>query len=139
MSLLPLPSGSDPNSLEFAGRLVQRTLLTIAAAGDALVATFGVAQRALGSLFAVWASREVGAHSGPSHILRDVLLSVLPIQSCRLCARAVRAHGRALRKAGIASATCRQPGCMSHVRSHGRRAHLAHVRTGSTQGVHNTC
>lgn len=54
-------SGSDPNSLEFAGRLVQRTLLTIAAAGDALVATFGVGQRALGSLFAVWASREVGS------------------------------------------------------------------------------
>lgn len=54
------PPGSDPNSLEFAGRLVQRTLLTIAAAGDALVATFGVAQKALGSLFAVWASREVG-------------------------------------------------------------------------------
>jgi hypothetical protein len=38
---------------------VQRTLLTIAAAGDALVATFGVEQRALGSMFAVWASREV--------------------------------------------------------------------------------
>lgn len=53
------PLGSDPNSLEFAGRLVQRTLLTIAAAGDALVATFGVEQRALGSMFAVWASREV--------------------------------------------------------------------------------
>lgn len=38
---------------------MQRTLLTIAAAGDALVATFGVEQRALGSMFAVWASREV--------------------------------------------------------------------------------
>jgi hypothetical protein len=57
--LLLLLTGSDPNSLEFAGRLVQRTLLTIAAAGDALVATFGVSQKALGSMFAVWASREV--------------------------------------------------------------------------------
>jgi hypothetical protein len=59
--------GSDPNSLEFAGRLVQRTLLSVAAAGDALVTTCGEQQRALGSLFAVWASREVRLGMVNSH------------------------------------------------------------------------
>lgn len=51
--------GSDPDSLEFAGGLVQRTLLQIGAAADDLVATFGVSQREPASVFAVWAEREV--------------------------------------------------------------------------------
>eukprot|EP00878_Enallax_costatus_P013401 GHUV01014013.1.p1 GENE.GHUV01014013.1~~GHUV01014013.1.p1 ORF type:complete len:422 (+),score=154.88 GHUV01014013.1:285-1550(+) len=56
--LKQLTAGSDPDSLEFAGGLVQRTLLEIAAAADDLVATFGVSQREPASLFAVWAERE---------------------------------------------------------------------------------
>lgn len=74
-------AGSDPNSLEFAGRLVQRTLLTIAAAGDALVATFGVEQRALGSMFAVWASREARGCAG---MLRQHVLSAATAASTGL-------------------------------------------------------
>lgn len=57
--LLLLLLGSDPDSIEFAGGLVQRTFKEVAAAADDLVATFGVAQREPASLFAVWAEREV--------------------------------------------------------------------------------
>jgi hypothetical protein len=45
--------------LEFAGGLMQRTLLEVAAAADDLVAIFGVAQREPASLFTVWAARQV--------------------------------------------------------------------------------
>jgi hypothetical protein len=52
-------AGSDPDSLEFAGGLMQRTLLEVAAAADDLVAIFGVGQREPASLFTVWAARQV--------------------------------------------------------------------------------
>jgi hypothetical protein len=53
-------AGSDPDSTEFAGGLVQRTLLEVSHAADDLVQIFGLAQREPASLFAVWAGREVG-------------------------------------------------------------------------------
>jgi hypothetical protein len=64
-------AGSDPDSLEFAGGLMQRTLLEVAAAADDLVAIFGVAQREPASLFTVWAARQV--RMAPALPLRRVL------------------------------------------------------------------
>lgn len=64
-------AGSDPDSLEFAGGLLQRTLLEVAAAADDLVALFGVAQREPASLFTVWAARQ--ARGAASILLRHVL------------------------------------------------------------------
>eukprot|EP00775_Hariotina_reticulata_P002152 gene2152-2470_t len=51
-------TGSDPDSCEFAGGLVQRTLLEVSHAADDLVQIFGLSEREPASLFAVWAGRE---------------------------------------------------------------------------------
>lgn len=103
-------AGSDPNSLEFAGRLVQRTLLLVAAAADTMVATFGVAQRVLGSLFTVWAAREVRASGG----LPRVAVFVLRLAAARMGCSAAVSHG------GVCSARgCGQArGCAGLLRHH---------------------
>ncbi|KAF6253828.1 hypothetical protein COO60DRAFT_1642879 [Scenedesmus sp. NREL 46B-D3] len=64
-------AGSDPDSLEFAGGLMQRTLLEVAAAADDLVAIFGVGQREPTSVFTVWAARQ--ARGAANILLRHVL------------------------------------------------------------------
>ncbi|KAF8071388.1 EXO84A [Scenedesmus sp. PABB004] len=65
-------AGSDPDSLDFAGGLVQRALLEVAAGGDDLVAIFGVESREPASLFTVWAQREA---RGVAAVLRRHVLA----------------------------------------------------------------
>ncbi|KAI8463224.1 MAG: hypothetical protein J3K34DRAFT_153633 [Monoraphidium minutum] len=50
--------GADPDNMEYAGGLMQRTLLEIARAADDLVTIFGAKQRDVASLFSVWVVRE---------------------------------------------------------------------------------
>lgn len=53
-----LTGGADPDSLEYAGSAIQRTMLDIGRAADDLVIIFGIESRDVAALYSVWAAKE---------------------------------------------------------------------------------
>jgi hypothetical protein len=60
-SIGPATGGGDPDGLDYAGGLTQRTCLAISRAADDLDAVFGPRAADVGALFTVWATREARA------------------------------------------------------------------------------